>query len=329
MNPLSIAAFLDGRLGHEKQTRGIIQVLERLTPVSVKELRLSQPPADGLRALAADGAALLRLLRPAAQQRHGTDLIIGTGARTHLPMLAYKRRHGGRVITCMAPDPLRRPWIDLCLVPMHDKVRPAANVLRTIGPPGTGCNRRAHDPGRGLLLIGGVDPKSHVWDSAALMEQVAALVGGETGLRWTISSSPRTPAEMVTQLAAFAAGDERTAFFDARETPPGWIEAAYDAHRTVWVTADSVSMVYEALTAGCRVGVLPVRWKRPQNKFQTGIEYLIRHQGVVTFDMWRRGRRPGTGPQLDEAHRCAEEILRHWWPNRLDPDTVISRISRD
>jgi hypothetical protein len=77
-------------------------------------------------------------------------------------------------------------------------------------------------------------------------------------------------------------------------------------------------MVYEALGAGCRVGILPVQWKKPNNKFQKSIDYLERRKMVATYAHWLHDTGEALQPAvLDEALRCAEEILRRWWPDRL------------
>ena len=175
-----------------------------------------------------------------------------------------------------------------------------------------------HDPHRGLILAGGIDPRSHRWDTTAFMAQLKQLKARTPEMSWTISSSPRTPADTVENLRRFAEDHHDVAFFRADETPSGWIESAYKVHSQVWVTADSVSMVYEALTAGCRVGILPVSWNSLQNKFQRGIDDLIAHGLVLDYDRWQRGEHwPDNKKALNEAERCASEILRRWWPNRL------------
>jgi hypothetical protein len=100
------------------------------------------------------------------------------------------------------------------------------------------------------------------------------------------------------------------------DTGPGWIEERYAECLKVWVTADSMSMVYEALSAGCRVGLLPVRWTAEKNKFRRSAEYLIENGLAVPLSAWPaggEGERPEREP-LNEAKRCAEEIVKRWLP---------------
>lgn len=316
-DPLSVVAYTDGRPGHEKQTRAVLAALEGMTPLRVKTCALA--PASGWRRLVQGVKALAWQggSSPGFEPRR-IDLIIGTGSTTHLPMIALKRHCRGRLVTCMSPDPLLRRWFDLCLVPRHDTPPVRENILPTFGPPCMKGSSSRHDPRRGLILAGGIDPKSHQWDPAAFMAQVSKLQVRMPDMHWTISSSPRTPADTVERLHRFAGDRRNVTFFRAEETPRGWIEAAYEVHSQVWVTADSVSMVYEALTAGCRVGILPVAWNRPQNKFQKGIDDLTDYGLVLAYDRWQEGDSWAATPKpLNEAERCASEILRRWWPTRL------------
>ena len=318
MSPLAVVAFLDGRLGHEKQTRGLIAALARLTPLTVTYNTL---PPSSFKTVALDFAVYLVALakRPAVPAGDQIDLIIGTGTWTHLPMLILKKERGGRVVTCMTPGLLTRGRLDLCLVPQHDRLRPAANIFRTVGPPSPAFCPTSRQAGRGLILVGGLDPKSHRWRSELTMAQIKTVVDRTPALKWTISSSPRTPAAMIGRLADFAGGRAgKVEFYRAADTPAGWIEQQYAANEVVWVTADSVSMIYESLTAGCGVGVLPVDWRQKNNKFQRSLCYLLENRLIVSYEAWLAGQAvPAPGPGLNEAARCAAEILRRWWPERL------------
>ena len=106
---------------------------------------------------------------------------------------------------------------------------------------------------------------------------------------------------------------ENITFFRYESTPTGWIEKQYYKNSSVWVTADSMSMVYEALSAGCHVGILPVVWKNQHNKFKRSETYLLEQGLVVSFTDWRAGTaRWKLHEPLNEAGRCAEEIMRRW-----------------
>lgn len=305
--------FLDGRPGHEKQSRGILAALKRVRAVEVTEIQV-QPPSPGRYVLdlwrlffLGDGGCRYDL--PPA------DLLLGTGSRTHLALLACKKKYGIPAVTCMAPDVLLRNRFDLCFVPQHDGIPAGANIFLTIGPPNLSTAHWDKDMLHGLILIGGVDTGSHFWDSDRIQSYIERIVQKEPNIHWTISSSPRTPAETIDQLEAYASCSPNCSFFDFHNTPAGWVEKQYAKSGVVWVTADSMSMVYEALSAGCRVGVLPVRWKTDKNKFQRSCSYLLENKLVISFSMWdeENTRWRDEVVPLNEAERCAAEIVRRWF----------------
>lgn len=317
IDPLTIVAFLDGRPGHEKQTRGVLQALGDLTAVDVQYRRITS--LSFMSALknwcVYVGAAMIRWKGPSDPR---LDLIIGTGSYTHIPMLLLRKRRGGKVVTCMLPDALLVRKMDLCFVPRHDGVPPSENIIVTTGPPNPIIYTDVRDRSKGLILIGGIDKRSHRWDSKAVAAQIRTIFEKPPLVKWTISSSPRTPEDMCLLLAEIADREANVAFVRAEETPAGWIEDAYKQNDTVWVTADSISMIFEALSAGCRVGILPVQWKNEEGKFRRAERDLIENGWAQSYDMWLCGEGGITGrARLDEATRCAQEILRRWWPDRL------------
>ena len=92
MEPLLIIAFLDGRLGHEKQTRGVLQAIADRTPVSVAYRSL---PKVSFSLAMKQWSAYIRgsLYRRQKDREVMVDLIIGSGAYTHIPMLLLKKNH--------------------------------------------------------------------------------------------------------------------------------------------------------------------------------------------------------------------------------------------
>ena len=323
MRPLAIVAYFEGRPGHEKQTRAVLDALARLTDTTVTEKKVPVDAKAYVRNWAAFFLAFLGLLKRATSAGPA-DMIIGTGTHTHIPMLLDKKarkRTGNevRLVTCMGPDTLLRSEFDLCFIPMHDEPETAPNVFVTLGPPSPLEYEHRHEPDRGLILVGGIDRKSHRWETSRTVDQIQRLIAQSPSLLWTISSSPRTPEDTCQALETLAGTIPQVEFFRSIDTPSGWVEEQYARNGTVWVTADSVSMVYEALAAGCSVGILPVEWLRQNNKFQKSLHILQERKKVVGYEEWLSGQpmpEPVAEP-CNEAARCAKEILKRWWPARL------------
>jgi hypothetical protein len=97
------------------------------------------------------------------------------------------------------------------------------------------------------------------------------------------------------------------------QTPPGWLEAELAACSEVWASPDSGSMVYEALTAGCRVGLLELA-PCPDSHLASDMAHLIEAGWVKPIARWRRDRALAPAPTgFNEAERCARLILERWY----------------
>ncbi|MFC1844703.1 ELM1/GtrOC1 family putative glycosyltransferase [Thermodesulfobacteriota bacterium] len=324
MKPLSIVAYYDGRPGHEKQTRGILNALTDITSIEVDSIKVSIAPSVYLKNWI---TYLLPFFQRLSQGKnfHSVDLIIGTGTHTHIPMLMRKRQQrklskgNARLVTCMTPDVLLRNKFDLCFIPIHDTPPLKKNIFITQGPPATVNFEGRHKAEKGLILVGGIDKKSHIWKSEEIISQIEIIFDKNPTLQWTVSSSPRTPENTCKKLHEIASGMKQVSFFRSEDTPAGWVEEQYALNQTVWVTADSISMVYEALAAGCSVGILPVDWLHPDNKFNKSLNFLSEEEMIVDFDAWQQGTSMPRqkNEKFNESIRCAREILRRWWPERL------------
>ncbi|MDY0162403.1 ELM1/GtrOC1 family putative glycosyltransferase [Desulfobotulus sp.] len=316
-HPLRILCIGDGRPGHEKQTLAMAEAFGRLTLV---ETRWFRPPEgrvfavfSRVQALGADCFPFFtsRILKSWGWGEKGfiPDLVMAAGSHTHGALLVFGKHYGARTLVCMTPDAWVRSRVDLTLSPTHDGRKPDARTLLTLGPPCRLVSGEGRKENYGLVLVGGLDPSSHVWDEKALEDALCALFNANPRMRWEVSSSPRTPESTEVMLERICKARPEILFIPFSRTPRGWVENAYARSSEAWITGDSMSMIYEALAAGCRVGVLPVRWKREDNKFQRSLD-LLHGKGWIAYP----GERPEKGAAvLDEAGRAAEEAVKRWW----------------
>lgn len=295
-----IWAFTDGKAGHENQTRGLLAALAGRMPLDVRWIKVpgySSVLTNLMTKRFLPGAAL-----------PSPDFLIGAGHRTHLPMIAARRARGGRSIVLMKPS-LPRVWFDLCVVPEHDNLT-GNNVLATRGAL-NGMQPGDKQPHTGLILIGGPS-RHHGWRESELLAQVSDIVKRDSAIRWTLTTSRRTPPSTTARLARLDAANLEVV--PAEATGPGWLSGQLAHAALAWVTEDSVSMVYEALTAGCATGVLavPAR-RRGKKKIQLGIEALRRAGLVMDYASWRAGEElvPPQAP-FNEAARVAAWIVSKW-----------------
>ena len=88
--------------------------------------------------------------------------------------------------------------------------------------------------------------------------------------------------------------------------PPAWLVETLARAEQAWVSADSVAMLYEALSAGARLGVIDVPVKR-RDRISAIAPALIARGWAAAV-----GEEPPAAVMLDEAGRCAEAILMRW-----------------
>ncbi len=298
--PVVVWRFSDGKAGHDNQSLGLAEALAGEVRCEIHTLT----PLGAATALTALVAGSL----PALSSYPDPDLILGAGHATHLSMLAARRARGGRLVLMMSPT-LPRRLFDLCLIPQHDWPGAAANVVVTRGAlnrvrPGAG-----KDPNSGLILIGG--PSAHFrFDESRLLRQIDTVLKRESKVAWTATTSRRTPAGFAASLKAIEASN--FTLVPVEDTSPDWVGDQLARAARVWVTEDSASMVYEALSSGAAVGLLGLDAVRT-GRVAGGIEQLVEEGRVTRFDQWIEGKAlANAGAPLREAERCARLILERW-----------------
>lgn len=284
----------DNKPGHVNQSLGLAEALARATPTEIHVLP----------ALPAWRAWLGLLLKQApGSNLPRPDLILGAGHATHPTMLAMRRAHGGRTVVMMKPS-VPRSQFDLCIIPQHDGIAEDTHTLVTEGALNRIRPSLTLDPQQGLLLVGGTSPHFE-WDSAAVQAQIKSLLAHTPDMHWTLTSSRRTPDDFLSHLPPHP----NLTVVSHSATALDWLPAQLARSGTVWVTPDSVSMVYEALTAGADVGVfdLPVN---PESRVGKAIAHLADTQRVTRFARWCAHETLHNNMQpLAEADRCAHWIL--------------------
>lgn len=289
-NPLVIWRFCDGKRGHENQTLGLVEALQQRVPVAPHNFNVRKTGG------------------PAASSP-APALLLGAGHRTHGPLWRAQRRTHARSVILMKPS-LGRRRFDLCVVPEHDGLNAQPGLLLTRGVLNRVRPAATKTAGAGLIAIGGPS-RHHDWLGAEIVEQVKAIIAaGRPGQTWNVTNSRRTPEPTWQALKALAS--EQVSCLDWRQQNAGWLVSALAQSETAWVSEDSVSMVYEALSAGAGVGLLSVP-RRSAGRVVKGVTLLIADQSVTTFGCWQSGAalRPLT-PALDEAARVAHWIERQW-----------------
>lgn len=286
----------DHKPGHDNQSHGLIHALAEITDVECVDVPVAPKWQNWLWWLGG--------MFPLGEYLPRPNLILGAGHATHVAVLAARRACGGKAIVLMKPSlPLR--LFDLCVVPEHDALAAMKNLIETRGVLNIVEPCETHEVSRGLILIGG--PSSSCgWDTSAMIEQILAVANAQPAVQWRLTTSRRTPAEFVAALEQCRIGNLTVITYE--KTRPGWVPRELGRAAQVWVSADSVSMVYEALTSGAAVGLFDVPTKE-MGRVARGMQQLCQEGWVTRFADWNvQSPLPSAPAKLHEARRCAELI---------------------
>jgi len=282
----------DDKPGHLNQSRGLTDALLRLRPNWIIEVMPTMSSVD----------AAVAAFTPSSKNEQQPALILAAGHRTHATALALSRKTGARSVVIMKPT-LPVGWFDLGLIPEHDQPKTRDKIVVTKGA----LNRMQpsrKEPNSGMVMVGG--PSRHYgWDSDDIISQIKTLIANSSR-SWQITTSRRTPPEMLPNLQKLVS--ETVRFLPAGQTDHNWIGENLPRSEVCWVTPDSVSMVYEALTSGCQVGTFTLP-DPSDSRVVRGLQALIDERRIISHEDYIDNSTSVIPLQLDEANRCARELL--------------------
>ncbi len=297
---LIIWQFSDGKPGHQNQAKGLIQAMA--SHCTVKQYVVSVPSTTLDFLCSILFGKLHRQLKSLPQ----ADFLIAVGRRTHLPMLLAHLWFGGkRILLMRSVWPLR--WFDFAIIPQHDNPNVHAQTLITQGVINTVTPSSAKRENQGLILIGG--PSKHFnWDSDHIISQLEFILTHNQNMTWFIANSRRTPDDFQDKLSQLSSD---YTFVEHSDTSENWLSDTLALAQQVWVSPDSVSMIYEAITSGAKVGSLELETLSP-TRVVKGIQDLVNSKHITPFTQWQSSlvfNQPDT--TLNEAQRAANWILNH------------------
>lgn len=283
--------LIDGKPGHERQTAGFVKALNKISPCDIYDI--DAQALSAMRALVLPRNPSLPTPRP--------DLIIGAGRLCEIAMLVLKRRFGGRTIYFMRPR-LPTRLFDLCVIPHHDGPADQPHIIGSEGVLNDLHPASSKIANTGVILIGGPS-KHHQWDEEHLLGQLNELIAHRKNIHFKLTPSRRTPESTKDKLKRL--GD--TDYYDPDSIDLDWLPRTLAESTIAWVTKDSVSMIYEALSCGAKVGLLDVPVKH-HDRITRVPETLINRAFVTEFSEWQRDRQMQDSPTLAEADRIARRV---------------------
>ena len=247
---MHIVYVSDGKAGHRSQAAGLYQAVQRISMQSVTFQEISIERLPLLTLVKGIISGELKALEQAP------DYILGVGSHTQLRVLLLGKAYPqAKTVILMKPN-FPVAWFDYSIIPEHDAVSESEKVIVTQGALNPIVNEQRHQPNRILIALGGPS-KRHQWNDRKVLLAVKQIAESNRQAEIILTTSRRTPKGFLEQLRAQPFAWELQ-IFPVEETPQGWIFEEMQQAEAVWVTEDSVSMIYEALTAGCRVGVIQI-----------------------------------------------------------------------
>lgn len=312
VNPKSLQCWVltEGMAGTENQCLGVADALG-LDPV-IKRISLRHP----WKALSPWlGLETSWTFRPKLQGPW-PDILLASGRKSIAASRYIKRMSGGTTFTVQIQDPRISPSaFDLVAVPAHDPTR-GENVVVTMAAPNRITEFRlakarndfapvfAMMPSPHIAVLLGGNSRAHSMSEFG-MERLGAQLAGLNG-SLIITASRRT-SEAQKNAFLKGLGDHPHWYWDGTgENPyPGMLAWA----DYILVTADSVSMLSDAITTGKPVYMIPMDGGSP--RFDQFHQNLLNHGAIRPFegvlDRWTYA------PPSDSA-LIASEILRRMPP---------------
>jgi uncharacterized protein len=264
--PIRVWALLGPHRGDNNQVLALAEALGM--PFEEKWLRYNQ-----LRRLqpALLGATLNSVSASTREQLEGEspDLTISTGHRSVPVVRALRKRSAGKMRAVHLGYPRISPThFDLVVPTPEYPVPDAPNVVRipfalsphtkALADPGGLAVLEALPAPRRLFVLGG---PTLYWElpQPLIIASVVQLLGiaeGNGGSLLAIGS-PRTPQHLLDAVAELLANAKVPTFMAPREGSPSY-RAMIEAADEIYVTADSVAMVADAVMTRKPVGIVPI-----------------------------------------------------------------------
>lgn len=295
-----ILILSDGKPGHRNQSLGLAEAISRLTPTQIYTIDInSRNPFT----------SSIQALKQAKNLPH-PDLIIAAGHATHTALLTLGKKLDAPTVVLMKPS-LPCALFDLCLIPQHDLSDSdyPSYIIPTIGA----LNRiqaGSFPSNRGLIMIGGPS-KEFAWDGEILHRAISEIIANST-LEWHITDSRRTPLGFLDTISSLP-----ITVHSHLQTAPDWLPRQLAEVRETWVTQDSVSMIFEALSSNAAVGILPLPPQKKLSKISCAVQQLCAEQQAAFYSDWQKCHQLPAAAPLREADRCARILLQLLHPHLL------------
>lgn len=295
---MHIVYVSDGKAGHRSQALGLYKAMQRQSAEDVTFEEVSIEKLDIFSLL----ISVFKHSNSSISQ--APDFIFGVGSHTQLRVLLLGKVYSkAKTVILMKPN-FPFSWFDYAIIPEHDDVQASAQVITTKGALNPIVNQQRHQSNRILIALGG-SSKRHQWNNEKVLDAIKKIVYENTRSEIILTTSRRTPNEFLLSLKSQEYAN-KLSIFPVEETPQGWIFEEMQKAEAVWVTEDSISMIFEALTAGCRVGVIKID-RIKNDRITESVDHIIQ-QNLIS-DTTKIEKLPLTSVFV-EADKVANILLK-------------------
>jgi mitochondrial fission protein ELM1 len=314
--PIRVWALLGPHRGDNNQVLALAEALglpfeEKL--LTYNGLRRLQPALLGatLKSVAADSRAQLEGPPP--------DLTISTGHRSVPVVRALRKRSGGKMRAVHLGYPRISPrHFDLVVPTPEYPVPDAPNVIRipfALSPhrarevdPSDRQMLEAFPHPRRLFLVGGPTfywelSEKRILRAIRRLVRTAAWGGGSV----LVVGSPRTPPDLLAEVGRELDDSTVPTLLAPIEGPPAYA-ALIEAADEIYVTADSVAMVADAVNSGKPVGIVPIAKSRLGKAVMRVADVVRPDKRLFPRDLrffWAAIREIGVTGTIDEPRAIA------------------------
>jgi mitochondrial fission protein ELM1 len=269
----------DGRKGHENQSVALAKYLGM--PYDVVKI---DPAFVGSKLLGYASDKLKLYLKNFVVEydipQKSYSAVIGTGSSTYYAVKYLARMYGAKSVTTMLPRGYRYDF-DIIFGQSHDTPPKQENIIEIpanfayVEPQGV-----YNAYGRSVGIVIGGDNGVFSFDVEQLRTQLDRIVSLFSGYEIAVTTSPRTSKEVEELVASY--GFDYTVIYSQKPVNP--IPDFLAQCERVFITADSTSMISEAVSFGkASVEVLPLQSSK-ENKFDRFIAQLEREGYLHRFD---------------------------------------------
>lgn len=281
---MNILWIKDGKQGHEKQVKVLIDELSKSVDINLIEENYKINNLSRLKNyyhyltnnFFNKNVEFIKLINKCNQ--NNIDCVIGAGSTVHMPMLLIKSYFKNKyqkdisLVSVLVPSLFHKKFNVIC-APLHDdkKLTNNENIVYFEGSLAK-VSIKDIDENVGLIALGGIN-KHYDFDEEDLLKQIQYILTLYPQKKWFLFISRRTPSYITKEISKL-----KNEFSNLTITDNEFDEVIEKAS-IKFITQDSVNMVYEALSSQGKTYLFNMNYKK-ENKITRQMNLLITNKQI-------------------------------------------------